>query len=525
MAIFKAILFMLIVVAVGIMGYFSWDTTTKSTKSINKFSAILDNLKGETQERVHNYVETQESLTTAIKQLQNEVEYLKQELAKKTGIEIRAQNLSTSQTEQEAVSTAKQLLAQDHLTQAGLYFSHAISQAPGDWSIIHDYQQSILAYCQQRREQGEYQTAFEVLTEMEAFLRTQALYLSLPNLAKLEAALAEISQSKQSVVEQITTANHAEMAEFLTTLLAKSDELLSKAPAETPDQINQSLIQLKDHLLTLQSLDINQFEPTESAQLTEKIQSIENAIVHHEQQLQEIQLQANFLKLVQRAEQFINQAQQESTTSHFTLYYLTSAESIIRQLVLQMSVTEANKSQIATLTQQLEAAKMTIAQRESQRVWQEIQQAFEQLNIEEKGNAGEAIKQLSHFRQTMAEKSSQLVTLEYLEKAQALMEQVNSQIAYWQNEQRHRYEQWAVERIKNFYSFFQNELGMGTDELRVYQGIIHHLGRIDTRYLSTPALTGYNEAFNMFYAELSNERKIPLSSAMTLKVKKSLSDF
>jgi hypothetical protein len=117
------------------------------------------------------------------------------------------------------------------------------------------------------------------------------------------------------------------------------------------------------------------------------------------------------------------------------------------------------------------------------------------------------------------------VTLEYLEKAQALMEQVNSQIAYWQNEQRHRYEQWAVERIKNFYSFFQSELGMGTDELRVYQGIIHHLGSIDTRYLSTPALTGYNEAFNMFYAELSNERKIPLSSAMTLKEKKPLSDF
>lgn len=527
MKMLKTILFMLIVIAMGIMVSFSSMATTESTQVIERFSFSLEKLQSKIQQQAHDNVKALENLTAVIKQLQNKVEYLEQELAKKTGIEIRAQNPSVLNTEQ-AITQAKQLLSQDHLTQAGLYFSHAISQAPGNWQIVYDYQQSILDYCQQRSQQGDYQTVLNVLAEMEAFLSTQALYLSLPDLTKLEAALAEIAQYKQSVVEQVTIANRAEATQFLTSLLASSDELLAKTPSvQALEQMSQYLIQLKDHVLTLQSLDIHQLEPTESAQVTQKIQLVENAIAHHEQQLKEIQLQANFSNLVQRAEQFINQAQQEPNTSHFTLYYLTSAESIIRQLVLQMPAMETNKSQITTLLQQLEVAKTTIAQRESQRAWQEIKQAFEQLELELKKEkqAGKAMEKLHHFRQTMAEKSSQLVALAYLEKAQALMERVNGEIVHWQNEQRRRYERWAINRIKNFHSFFQNELGMGTDELRVYQGMIHHLGYIDTRYLSTPALTGYNEAFNMFYAELSNERKIPLSSAMTLKGKKPLADF
>ena len=45
------------------------------------------------------------------------------------------------------------------------------------------------------------------------------------------------------------------------------------------------------------------------------------------------------------------------------------------------------------------------------------------------------------------------------------------------------------------------------------------------RYLSTPAQTAYNEAFQKFYGELHDEQKIPISSKMTLMDKKPLSDF
>lgn len=115
--------------------------------------------------------------------------------------------------------------------------------------------------------------------------------------------------------------------------------------------------------------------------------------------------------------------------------------------------------------------------------------------------------------------------MEFLEKARALMEKVNTTIENAQKRQLRLYEQWAIRRISDFYQSYQNELGMGTDVNRVYQGILTYLGDLDTKYLSTPAQTAYNEAFNMFYAELNNEQKIPLSAEITLKKKKPLTDF
>ncbi|MEN8220496.1 MAG: hypothetical protein ABFS56_29930 [Pseudomonadota bacterium] len=110
---------------------------------------------------------------------------------------------------------------------------------------------------------------------------------------------------------------------------------------------------------------------------------------------------------------------------------------------------------------------------------------------------------MSKFRQLLAEKASKLSSVEILEKAQARMEEVNNQIANWQAKQTRKYEQWAINQITTFYNTYQDELGAGTDEDRVYFGIIKFLSNIDIRYLSTPAQTAYNEAFQKFYFMLN----------------------
>jgi hypothetical protein len=148
-----------------------------------------------------------------------------------------------------------------------------------------------------------------------------------------------------------------------------------------------------------------------------------------------------------------------------------------------------------------------------------------QIQIGEDSKAEEAIEQLTQFRQLLAEKASKLSSVEFIEKAQARMEEVNNQIANWQAMQTRKYEQWAINQVTTFYDSYQDELGAGTDEDRVYSGIIIFLGYIDIRYLSTPAQTAYNEAFQKFYAELRDDQKIPLSSKMTLMDKMPLSDF
>ncbi len=471
-------------------------------------------------------IATIDNLATSLDDLQLDVQHLEQELAKKTGIEVRAKNQKAPKTDQ-AFAKAEALLKQGDLANAGLYFSNGISQEPGNWAKINRYQQSVLDYCRQRIDNGDYEMALNVLGDMNTFMRTQALYVPVQDIEKLQQALSDIAQIKQSIVDKMTQASQIETAQFVKTLLSQSDELLAQNPAaDNPDKITPYLEALKENLFALQSLDANVVKQNDSSKIVHQITQLENTIATFEQQLATAQAANTVLILAQQATQFIDNAKNEPAQSDFILYYLTSAESIIRQLVLIAPNMEMAKTQIATLFEQLEQAKQEIAKRQSERVWHEIEQAFGQFEIEKSTKAQKAIEQLIPFRQRLAEKASKLSSVEVLEKAQARLEEVNHQIANWRAKQIRKYEQWAINQITTFYNVYQDELGTGfTDEDRVYSGIIEFLGNIDMRYLSTPAQTAYNEAFQKFYGELHDEQKIPISSEMTLMDKKPLSDF
>lgn len=453
------------------------------------------------------------------------VQQLEQELVKKTGIELRAENRQESKAEQ-AFTKAEALLKQGDLVNAGLYFSNGISQEPGNWAKINRYQQSVLDYCQRRVDNGDYEMAFNVLSDMNSFMRNQALYLPVQDIDKLQQVLANITKLKESIVAKMKLATQNEMSQFVKNLLAKSDKLVTQSlVVDSSNQTVSHIEALKEILFALQSLDANVVKQT-PAKIAQQITQLESTIATFEQHLATIQVANTVSTLAQQATQFIDNAKNESVQSDFILYYLTSAESIIRQLVLVAPNKEMVKTQIATLSKHLEQAKQKIAKRQSETIWHEIEQAFEPIKKFETGiKAQEAIEQLLQFRQLLAEKANKLSSVEVLEKAQAWMGRVNTNIADWQAKQTHKYEQWAVSQITNFYDNYQDELGAGTDEDRIYSGMIISLGKIDIRYLSTPAQTAYNEAFQKFYAELNDEQKIPLSAKMALMDKKPLSDF
>jgi hypothetical protein len=363
---------------------------------------------------------------------------------------------------------------------------------------------------------------------MNTFMRTQALYVPVQDIEKLQQALTDLAQLKQSIVDKINQASQTETTQFVKTLLSQGDELLAQnlSAADKPDKITPHVEALKENLFALQSLDANVVKQKESSQITLQITQLENTIASLEQLLTTAQASNTISTLAQQATQFIDNAKKEPAQSDFVLYYLTSAESIIRQLVLVAPNMEMAKTQIATLSEQLEQAKQEIAKRQSETVWHEIEQAFGQLEIEKNTKAQEAIEQLLQFRQRLAEKASKLSSIEVLEKAQSMMKEINNAIADLRSAQTRAYDKWAINQITTFYNNYQDELGTGfTDEDRVYSGIIEFLGNIDMRYLSTPAQTAYNEAFQKFYGELHDEQKIPISSKMTLMDKKPLSDF
>jgi hypothetical protein len=494
------------------------------TDLINALPKAIQPLQGEIiqifKNETHQNSQLLNQVNLLINDFQNRFQHLEQELAKKMGIAISAKIQHADLTNDQGLVKAENLLKQGDLARAGLYFSHSLSQNPGQWDKIQRYQQSVLNYCRERRDNGEYEIALKVLAQMESFLRTQTGHLKQADIEKLAQALTEIAEFRQVTTSAMAAKKLLETRDLMKTLLV--DDLGTPSTTE-PQQITQHINTLKTKLTALQSLDTSLINKNGLAQITQKIALLENSIDTFETQLASAQSTGTVSTLVQRAKQFIDTAKNEPTESELILYYLSSAESIIRQLVLLAP--ETSPFEMMRLSQNLEQAKQEIAQRQSQQIFKKIKQAFNQLQFAPDIQAQIAIDKLITFKASLTQKATQLSAMRFIEEAQKLMENVNKQLVEWQEKQRQRYEQWAVKSILDFYSKYKNELGVGSDEQRIYKGIIAYLGQIDTRYLSTSASTAYHEAFNLFYAELSHHLKIPLSSEMTFTTKKALSTF
>ncbi len=474
--------------------------------------------------KTSNSIATIDNLATSLNDLRLDVQHLEQELVKKTGIKIRDKDRSISTTAQ-AFEKAANLLKQGDLATAGLYFSHAISQESGNWKQIQRYQQSVWNYCRHLIDEGNHEIAMNVLADMKTFIRTRSIYVPIQDIEKLQQILANISEFRQSIIDKLTQKNQLETTQFVKTLLTKSNKLLAKNPSQS-NKINSQIFLLNENLFALRSFDGSVTK--QNPKINQQIAQLETKIATFEQKLANIQENQTVSILVKQANQFIDKAKKEPENSDFILYYLTSAEAIIRQLVLVAPNIGTIKKQIAQLSQQLEQAKQEIANHQSEIIWNEINQAHKEVGIDKidkHTKAQEAIEKLTQFRQIIAEKSNNLSSMEVLERVQTLMQNVNTNITNWQTKQIRRYEQWTIKKITTFYNRYYSELGIGTDEQIVYSGIIRNLGDIDIRYLSAPAQTAYNEAFQKFYAELNDEQKIPLSAKMTLMAKKPLSDF
>jgi len=234
------------------------------------------------------------------------------------------------------------------------------------------------------------------------------------------------------------------------------------------------------------------------------------------QEVEKSQADEAIATLTKRVEYFLTQAANEPANSEFTFYYLTSAQSILQQLVLLASDMESVKTLVVQLSEKLEKTKQTILHNQSKTAWDEINKGLEAIPVIEVGKAEDILQPWLKRRQFLAERGNKLTSPEFLQQAQQVMEKINTEITYWQIEQQRRYERWAIAQIESFYKIFK-ELGKQTDPSL--------LGEIDTRYLSFPANAAYNEVFSAYYGKLDSEQKIAISSQMTLMRKQKLSRF
>jgi hypothetical protein len=474
-------------------------------------------------------IETVDHLSVSLKQFQNKIQALqdqftslKQELAKKTGIIIKDSPINPDTT----LVKADELIKQGQLGKATLYFSNALSQFPGDWNVIKHYQQSILEYCQQLHQQGDDETVLNILADMDVFIRTQATTVNVQALDKLATTLASIADFRKTVTAAKIAKDRDDNSQFIKGLLINVEQLFQQKPTQAVSSITPYLDKLKDNLLTLQSVDNSTLPANELSAVNSRIEQLKKMIAAFKQQLIVLQQQSVVSSLVEKTKALIKKVQNEPPNSHLILYYLNLIDSLINQLVLSSPDTKEMKIQIAQFSEELDGIKQNLAKAHSQVIWDEIEKtATEQLKIAKDTKAQDAIVKLAQLRQFFAEKSSGLTSLEFLEKAKALREKIEITLAEWQNQQVHSYNVWAIDRIQYLYNNYRNQLGTGTDEEVVYAAMIDLLGDIDTRYLSTPTMTAYNEVFQKFYAELNDKQKILLSSRITLITKTPLSNF
>lgn len=322
----------------------------------------------------YKHLQTVANLTTSIDGLREDLRALEKELAKQTGIKLPVNRQDT--TRQEGLAQAEARLQQGSLTMAGLYFSNAISQDPGNWSVPQRYQQSLLNYCQQLTNQGHFDTALTLLTDVETFLRTQAIHLKTADLTHLEQALIDLAKLRQTIIDTQVAKTRQETEQRLAPLLTKTEEMLA-TPVSAGD--TQKLTVLQETLTGLQAVDTTGLDDFQVTQVQDKIALLEKQQTALESLATQEASATNIKALVQRTQQFIDQAKQEPSQFEFVLYYLTSAETLIRQLVLATPDLASVKQQVAELTKKLEEAKETITKAQSQAVWTEIEQAYNQI--------------------------------------------------------------------------------------------------------------------------------------------------
>ncbi len=349
-----------------------------------------------------------------------------------------------------------------------------------------------------------------------------------------QAQTADITLNKaQSFIQQGQLANAAlyfnnawanqptwqTLQRYQQSVLQYCRQLIEKADLNTALQLLNDM----DNFLRSQTSHLTVAEIEQLQQMLDEVsqlkQSTETLLAEKQAKPQEVekaQAQEAIATLSKRVEYFLTQASDISAGSELPFYYLTSAQSILQQLILQASEIDTVKTTVAKLSEDFEKTKQVVLYNQSKLEWEKISKGSDEITIAEVGKAEDILQQWLKRRQFLMERVSKLVSPEFSKMAQESMDKINSEITNWQTEQQRRYERWAIGQIESFYNSFK-EHGKNTDP--------YSLGEIDTRYLSAATNAAYNEVFSTYYAKLESGQKITVSSQMFATKKQKLSRF
>lgn len=454
-----------------------------------------------------------EDVTTALHGTQAQLRSLEKTVATSLHISMQSPDIEV------ILKKAEEALKQGQLVNAGMYYSNAVHTAQGSWAVLERYQRSMLSYCTHMSTQNQAETALHILSEVEGFLRAQAIYLPGTELEPLQAALLEVEQARQSIAQQRDRQAVENAQQMASKLMDEAHALLKHNPKEVMQRLKTTL----DAFLALDT----------SRLPAQQMESLQNTLQELEQTVSDRELGGKaavsaITALEQRIEQMIDQASREPARSDFVLYYLTSAEALIQQMAIMSPDAMDIKQRMSQFSIRLDQTKAAIATQRSETVWGNMDQEITKFQTADftKSKLQEGIDQGNTLRELILSRMTKLSAPQSLEHAQEALKGLNDRILALQKQQAEAYERWAIQTVQKFYGDAQQALGtLSNDKEAITNSILTSLGDIDMRYLSLPVSAAYTEAFTFFYGKLKDEQKLKLSAQMALRKKKPLSDF
>lgn len=411
-----------------------------------------------------------------------------------------------------AFEKAKSLWMEGDIFTAELYFRHAVEKEPENWNFVDTYSRAILAWCKGIKEDEAKKTVLPVLRNLEAFLRNQASFLQLGDLMKLKNLLGTVVQTRDRLEIDLEK-QETDRA------LVKARGLLSRTqPADISglERLHGELGLVKAFL--------------RERDLDKSGGDGQNILTSLDQKIAEVEAGRQALDLVRQAEDLLNSAEKAALPVSVRTSYMTTALTVINQLMAHESQLDQGAGEtVQKLMSRLQAVSGSIARKRAEAVLKELTNETDKNNayftVHPDRMCAEAIERLTYLARLCENRLTEINDPEASDRILEMLSRIHTAIARWKDRQLHRYEKWAVVKIRDFYETgLKEENGMKRED-DLYSRFVSTFGDIDTRYLSFASARTYTEIFDLFYKELSDKQKIELTADIALMDKRELHSF
>ncbi|WP_243438986.1 hypothetical protein [Fundidesulfovibrio soli] len=410
---------------------------------------------------------------------------------------------------------AKKYLEKDDLANAGLFFSNALANSSQKIEIISGYTDAVVRWQERQRADGGSKNAGAFLiTDMITLLNMQVVYVTPPEMPALMEAMTKLEQ-----LEQVPRASGESPPSLPIdeALVAKIDALLQTTVPTAPDTLEQQERELGDLIAGLGTFNNTGHVADLLSRLEEKRQNIRKL--------------SETYSVCNRAKDFLKKAEQGEPGSDFTAYYVSAAESILRQIIpLQDDLTGFDQSVSVQLSAELDRVSKVIIRKKSEKEFDKVDALYQKVKKFESISASykcqEAIDALTGFLNEAQPTLVAIADPDVGRRAREFITQNGALLKNWGGEQQNRYDRWALKEISDLYGETKQYIGkISSDNDRINSALRRYIDDIDTRLLSPTVSRAYSEVYELFVRELKDEQKIELAKHFAVSSKKSLMNF